>query len=285
VPLQTYYANGMTAVASTFASTGNVLGYEAMNEPWPGTNWSSCFTGCPDLEKQLLAPFNARMTAAVRTVDHRHPVFVEPFVLFNFGSADTSLPGATSRNVLSTHVYAGNAPGDAAVMDRSVAAATRDAAALLVTEWGATTDAATIIRTEDQFDARLVPWLFWSYNGLVVSDSKKPLVAPNLNPAVLNALTRPYPTLVNGTPTTLGFDTATATLDFTYSTRRPDGHRAPHGLGTAVNVPPRSYPTGYKVSAVGAVVTSQPCAHILTLRNQPDATTVSVKITPAAHCG
>ena len=67
-----------------------------MNEPWPGTNWSPCFTGCPDLETQLLAPFYARMTAAVRAVDPRHPVFVEPFVLFNFGGADTSLPGIGS---------------------------------------------------------------------------------------------------------------------------------------------------------------------------------------------
>jgi endoglycosylceramidase len=169
-------------------------------------------------------------------------------------------------------------------MDRSVAAATRDASALLVTEWGATNDPATIIRTEDQFDARLVPWLFWSYNGLVVTDSNKPLVMPNLNVTVLNALTRPYPTLVNGTPTTLSFDAATATLDFTYSTRRPDGHRAPHGLGTAVNVPPRSYPSGYAVSVVGAVVTSQRCAHILTLRNAPTAMAVSVRITPSTTC-
>ncbi|MDQ1478569.1 MAG: endoglycosylceramidase [Actinomycetota bacterium] len=284
VPLQTYYARGMAAVAETFSATANVLGYEAMNEPWPGTNWSSCINGCPGLEKQLLAPFYARMTAAVRAVDHRHPVFVEPFVLFNFGSADTPLPGTGSRDVLSTHVYAGSAQGDASVMDRSVAAATRDASALLVTEWGATNDPATIIRTEDQFDARLVPWLFWSYNGLVVTDSNKPLVMPNLNVTVLNALTRPYPTLVNGTPTTLSFDAATATLDFTYSTRRPDGHRAPHGLGTAVNVPPRSYPSGYAVSVVGAVVTSQRCAHILTLRNAPTAMAVSVRITPSTTC-
>ena len=93
-------------------------------------------------------------------------------------------------------------------MDRSVAAATRDAAALLVTEWGAITDPATLIQTEDQFDARLVPWLYWSYNGLVVADSNKPLVSPNLDEAVLDALTRPYPSVVNGTPIRLSFDTA-----------------------------------------------------------------------------
>jgi endoglycosylceramidase len=284
VPLQTYYARGMAAVASNFASTGNVLGYEAMNEPWPGTNWSSCFTGCSDLEAQLLTPFYARMTAAVRAVDTRHPVFVEPFVLFNFGSADTSLPGAGSKDALSTHVYASNATANAAVMDRSVAAATRDAKALLVTEWGATKDPATVVQTEDQFDARLVPWLYWSYNGLVVKDSNKPLEVPNVNVGLLNALTRPYPTLINGTPTALSFDASSLIMNFTYSTRAPDGHPAPHGLGTAINVPPRNYKFGYKVTAAGAVVTSPPCAHTVTLGNLPGATTVSVRITPATNC-
>jgi endoglycosylceramidase len=283
LPLQDYYGRGMAAVAERFASSRNVIGYEAMNEPWPGTTWSSCLSGCPDLEGRLLAPFYARMTAAVHAVDPRHPVFVEPFVLFNFGGADTSLPGTDTRNVLSTHVYALNAQANASVMDRSVVAAERDDAALLVTEWGATNDPATLTLTEDQFDARLVPWLYWSYNGLVVTDSKQPLVPPNLNLTVLDALTRPYPTLINGTPTRLGFDTATATLNFEFSTRRPDGHRAPRGLQTVVNVPKRSYPSGYSVAAVGADVTSQPCAPTLTLRNRPRATTVSVRIT-ASNC-
>lgn len=280
IPLQTYYAQGMVAVARRLGSLSNVLGYEAMNEPWPGTNWSACATGCPALEAQLLAPFYARMTAAVRTVDRRHPVFVEPFSLFNFGGADTSLPGATTKDALSTHVYASSAAANASVMDRSVAAAVRDKAALLVTEWGAITDPAAITLTEDQFDARLVPWLFWSYNGLVVSDSNKPLVAPNLNLPVLNALTRPYPTAVDGTPTTLAYDTATSTLTFTYSTTRPDGRRAPLGTETVVNVPVRDYPNGYAVAAVGASVTSHRCSSTITLRNDAGATTVSVRVTP-----
>ncbi len=256
--LQSYYVLGMVTVAQRFAASANVLGYEAMNEPWPGANWSSCLTGCPDLEAKSLAPFYARVTAAVRLVDRRHPVFVEPFVLFNFGSADTSLPGAASRNELSTHVYGADSTANASVMDRSVAAAVRDRAALLVTEWGAVADPPSIVRTADQFDARLVPWLYWSYNGLVVSDSTKPLVAPNLNVPVLDALTRPYPTAINGTPTHLSYDAATKTLVFTYSTKRPDGHHAPVGLRTALNLPVRDYPDGYSVKALGADVTSRP---------------------------
>jgi endoglycosylceramidase len=281
VPLQTHYAAAMRAVAAQFAWSSNVLGYEAMNEPWPGANWSSCVTGCADLEARLLAPFYARMTAAVRSVDTRRPVYVEPFVLFNFGNADTSMPGAGSSNVLSTHVYALSTKANGAVIDRSVAAAERDRAALLVTEWGATRDPASITKAAHQFDARLVPWLYWSYNGLVVGDSRLPLVAPNLNVSVLDALTRPYPTLVNGTPTRLAFDPATRTLDFELVTRRPDGRITPRRLQTEVVVPKLRYPDGYAVTAVGAAVTSRPCAPTLTLRNQPGATTVTVRVTPA----
>lgn len=280
-PLQEHYATAMRAVAARFASSGHVIGYEAMNEPWPGTDWTSCVTGCPELEQQLLVPFYERMTAAVRSVDRHHPVFVEPFVLFNFGAADTSLPGAGSTNMLSTHVYALSADADASAMDRSLAAAERDGVALLVTEWGATNDPATIVRTAEQFDARLVPWLYWSYNGHVVTDSTRPLVPGNVNVAVLDALTRPYPTAVNGTPTRLEFDAATATFELEYSTQRPDGRTARRGLETTVAIPMRSYPDGYAVTVEGAKVTSRPCASKLTLRNHRAATAVSLRVTSA----
>ena len=75
-------------------------------------------------------------------------------------------------------------------MDRSVAAAERDGVALLVTEWGAVNDPAILVRTADQFDERLVPWVYWSYNGHIVTDSHRPLVSDNLNRSVLDALRR-----------------------------------------------------------------------------------------------
>jgi endoglycosylceramidase len=284
VPLQTHYAEAMRAVAQRFVASPNVIGYEAINEPWPGTNWQSCTTGCPDLERQLLAPFYARMTAAVRSVDRHRPVFVEPFVLFNFGSADTALPGAGSPNALATHVYATDSASNAAVMDRSVAAATRDGAPLLVTEWGDSNDPAFLDPFEAQFDARLVPQLYWSYNGHIVKDSNQPLVPPNLDVTALTSLSRPYPTLVNGTPTHLAFDPATATADIGFSTTRPDGRPAPRLFTSVVVVPKLRYPSGYAVTVTGADVTSRPCAPTLTLRNRAGATAVTVHITPSTIC-
>ncbi len=249
-----------------------------MNEPWPGTDWSSCVTGCPDLEQQLLAPFYARMTEAVRSVDGRRPVYVEPFTLFNFGSADTTLPGAASPNALATHAYGLDAAANASVMDRSLAAANRDGAPVIVTEWGDSNDPVFLDPFSDQFDARLLSWLYWSYNGRIVGDSNQPLVPPNLDLFALAALARPYPTVTNGTPTRLAFDSATTTMDFEFSTTRPDGKPAAHWAHTVITVPELRYPRGYTVTATGADVTSHPCARAATLRNRPGATTVSVHV-------
>jgi endoglycosylceramidase len=274
----------MRAVAARFRTSVNVIGYEAMNEPWPATDWSSCISGCADLEQSLLAPFYARMTEAVRSVDHRHPLFVEPFTLFNFGMAATSLPGTDSPDALSTHVYALDPASDAGAMDHSVEAAVRDRAPVLVAEWGATTDTTYIDHTADAFDARLLPWAFWAYQEQMIVDTTKPPVPTNLRTDVVDALTRPYPTAVNGTPTSLSFDAASDTLDFSYTTTHPDGRRAPFPWESEIAVPAARYPTGYSVTITGARITSRRCAPVLRLKNLVRAESVSLRITPAAAC-
>ena len=62
------------------------------------------------------------------------------------------------------------AAANASVMDRSVAAAERDDAPADRHRVGRTrTTRRSSPSTEDQFDARLLPWLYWSYNGHVVT--------------------------------------------------------------------------------------------------------------------
>ena len=128
------------------------------------------------------------MADAVRAVDRRHPLYVEPFVLFNFGAAATALPGSGSANALSTHVYALDDAANLAVMQRSVEAATRDSAPVLITEWGATNDPAVVTTMAGQFDSQLLPWLFWSYYENVILDPHLPVSPENLRGPVLDAL-------------------------------------------------------------------------------------------------
>ena len=106
VPLQQHYAEAMRAVAARFVASPNVIGYEAMNEPWPGTNWQRAPPGVPissaaaravlrtdDRGRAIGGPSPSRLRRAVRALqlrEHRH----------------RRCPGAGSPNVLSTHVYA-----------------------------------------------------------------------------------------------------------------------------------------------------------------------------------
>jgi endoglycosylceramidase len=287
--LQDHFVDGLTAVVKRFKRQPYVMGYELMNEPWPGAVWEPCVldpAGCTDMEQSLLAPFYRKATRAVRAVTKTQPVYVEPFVLFNFGQTQTSIPGAGAHNVLSFHSYALDSAGEQAVVDNAVAAAERDQAPLVATEFGATLDVPTLQRLTAQMDSGLVSWMFWAYNGEIVTDQDEPASLDTVrNVDTFKALVRPYPLAVTGTPTVSTFDPASRDYDLTYDTHRPDGRRHRGNVDTLVSVPKLQYPDGYTVEVTGARVTSDPCAATLTLRTRSRRVDeVTVHITPGGGC-
>jgi endoglycosylceramidase len=285
IGLQDYFVQGLERVVARFAADPYVLGTEVINEPFPGAAFSPCLldvAGCPELERQLLMPFYRKAGEAARRVAPRQLVFVEPFTLFNFGNGPTALPGRDFGNALAIHSYALGVAAEESVVFYGVAAAQRDSAPLLLTEFGATTDAETLNRLTAQFESGLVPWLFWAY-GRIIQDMSQPAGPDNLRSVeALNALVRPYPVAITGTPTTIVFDPATKLFDLTYDTVGPGGVRYASELVTVVSVPARHYADGYTVTADGATVVSAPCAPQLLLRNQAGANTVSAHVAPAA---
>jgi endoglycosylceramidase len=288
IGLQDYFFQGVERIVRRFASAPIVIGYELLNEPWPGATWSPCIAkdvGCPDLEATLLAPFVARGAAAVHAIAPAQLAFVEPFVLFNFGQAPTTLPGAGSGAALAFHSYALDVAGEEAVVRLAAEAATRDGAPVLETEFGATNDPVVLTRLTSQADARLLPWMFWAYNENVIADADAPAGPDNLRSVdAFAALVRPHPIAVAGTPTALAFDPTTKVLDFTYDTARPDGAgRFPRRVQTALFMPPRQYPQGYTATVTGAKVTSKRCASVLTLRTKQKASAVTVHVTPGGR--
>jgi len=282
VPLQDNYALAVHAVAAAVTSEPRVLGYDLMNEPWPGADYQPCFTGCPDIEQARLVPFGERMTAAIRSVDPAHIVFSEPFSPFNFGTADTSLSGiGAPESGLSFHVYATTEALNEAAMDHALAASVRGDA-LLATEFGATDDVGTIQQLTAAFDTRLLPWIFWSWDGHVILDKTMPPTPDNIRTPVLDALARPFASATNGTPTSYAYDADNGVLDYEWSTRRPDGSAAPPGLPTTIVMPPSAFPDGYSVTVTGGNVASAPCASRLVIANAAGATSVDVHAVRAA---
>lgn len=97
--LQDHYAAAWRHVAQRFEDTPNVLGYDVMNEPFPGSSYGFIVPGplvvqLGDPAKQALweanqlADFYRRVTTAIRAVDEDGWIFVEPSAIgANEGSA------------------------------------------------------------------------------------------------------------------------------------------------------------------------------------------------------
>jgi endoglycosylceramidase len=301
--LQEHYAAAWGHVASKFAGNPKVLGYDLFNEPWPGTDWQACITGCPAFDAQLGA-MERKAIAAIRAVDRRHLVWYEPNVLFNFGAARTQLPDFGDACAgMSFHDYclggssaAACSKGEQGAIANAVARTKSTGDAALLTEFGATNDASVLTRVEDEADAQQMPWIEWAYCGCgdpttsaqpptaqaLVIDPSKPPTGSNVQAPTLAALARPFPRAIAGTPKNFGFSHGRFTL--TYSTRRPTGRGSfKPGTCTAVFVPAVQYPHGYRARVRGARVISKRGNGLLEVASRRGAKTVSVTVTPAKH--
>jgi endoglycosylceramidase len=313
--LQDRYAAAFGRVAQRFAKHKHTMGYDLMNEPWPGTAWSTCAnpTGCPVFDNETLAPFHQRALDQIRRFDKRKLVWYEPNVLFNFG-ADSHHPDlGDPRLGFSFHVYclAGSlgfsfvpttscTELDELVFDNADKQASETSDALLLSEFGATDDLSVIERNVEQAEQHLVSWQYWHYcecgdpttsgpgvQGLVF-EANRPPTGANVKRAKLAVLSRPYPQLTSGTPVSVEFDSQTKRFRFVYSTEGPSGAKfVPKGapvrrkrFRTEIHVPKIHYPRGYKLDLEGAGLASKRNARVLKIVACPGREQVSVTVRP-----
>jgi endoglycosylceramidase len=156
----------------------------------------------------------------------------------------------------------------------------------MATEYGATTDPATITRIASTIETGLVPWAFWSYDENLVIDKTKPPTPDNVHQPVLDALTRPYAVATDGFPTAWRYDAASGALQFRYKipNRNVDEKHAEHKGDTEILLSSRAYPTGYRISVTGGHVVSAPCALRVRIRNDRHAPRVAVHVERARNC-
>ncbi|MGZ4105616.1 MAG: glycoside hydrolase family 5 protein, partial [Actinomycetota bacterium] len=180
------YADAWAHVAARLGSKPNVLGYDLMNEPWPGSQWPTCVqpAGCPTFAVAHLQPFFEKVTAAIRAVQSHGIAFWEPDVTNDFGTQNgvgLVRPFADANNGLSFHDYClvggqfvqqisrADDPEckrvDPLTVQNQQTAGARNGSALALTEFGASDDLTDIARVEELVDAGSISWFFWQYQG------------------------------------------------------------------------------------------------------------------------
>lgn len=301
------YRDAWTAVAARWRNQDHVMGYDLMNEPWPGSDVYTCMNpaGCPAFDTLKLQAMQEHARGGIRSVDPANVVWFEPNVIFNEGAkSNLGLVNPVDDGALgfSWHKYClpatlvhaqgindvqGCEQLHALVSGNAREAVARLHAASLITEFGASDDLADLKQVTSQADADFVGWQYWQYKewadpttesqtsggqGLFRDDSD----LSSIKVEKLKILERTYPQATAGVPASLSFDPDTGDFDYRYVAQPA---RAP----TVIYVPVAlHYPAGYVAQATGGRITSPPGAHWLVVENDPGATNVEVVVRAVA---
>lgn len=245
--LATSFAQMWGYTAARLASEPAIIGFDPINEPHWGTYPVAAF------ERERLQPFYDRVITAVRA---HTPwiVFAEPGASRNLGFATQLAPFEVENVVYAPHMYDPGAEVsgefDATRRENLLATATdlrADADRLGIPLWigeyggigtspqiGAYMDAAY-----DGAAAAFAGTMYWAFDkagGYAILDTAGNEVTP-----LVDAIVRPYPSAIAGTPTTWDYDAPVRSLTVTW---KPDrAVTAP----TVIVVPTRVYPNGVTV--------------------------------------
>jgi endoglycosylceramidase len=308
VGLQDRWAAAWKHVAKRFRGSPRLLGYNIINEPWPGTQYPTCIspTGCPLFDTEVLEPFSERVIDAIREADRQTMVWYAPNVIFDFGADSSHGDTGDERAGFAFNMYClaggflpANPVGSAScgttyelTLDNAEKQSQETGDALLMTEWGATNDLSVVNEVVELAEEHMMSWQHWHYcecddpttagggvQSVVVDPRKRPR-GDNVNRGKLKATSRPYPKAVAGTPLAYDFNPATREFTMSYSTESPSGKRLPRKVRTVIFVPPVHYRKGYDVTAEGARVDAR--KRSIHLKRSRSASEVTIELTPTS---
>ena len=243
--LQQHYAMSWQEVARSLGDHSAVLGYDLMNEPFPGSDVSTLEllggvdpeSRAPDFDRGKLQPFYERLTEAIREVDQEGWIFLEP----RFGGPGNGGPSylerfedprkGPSRIAYFPHLYSTNfelSQNYDAETDPFLENWARERARdmeilggpLLIGEWGLSPHAGgadQLYRESVELADRMTSgWAYWSYD----AGGWGPWNPDGSDQAHADILVRAYPRRVAGEPTSYGYDQDTRCLSLDYADRR-----------------------------------------------------------------
>lgn len=274
--LQEHFAKAWVAVAERFRDHPGVLGYDLINEPFPGslfdifeaaTRKSPADGGTSrQFDEELLGPFYQRLVNRIRAVDKDAWLFFESRYGAPGNGSPCYLPQLTDpreggpRLVYAPHLYsvlleAKNAYGasDLTIPEwerEREADAERLRTPVLAGEWGLAwgADGADRFTREvvEMADRQMMGWAYWSYDASGPSGWAPWDASTGEDNPMAAVLVRPYPRRVTGRPVRYDFDTDTGvfTLELVAD---------PTIAGdTEIFLPPARYGAGYELTVNGA---------------------------------
>ena len=298
--IQDAFSDLWRMIATRFRDDPMTLGYDMFNEPWPGSQWSSCAnqSGCPAFDIQVLQPAQDAWAAAIREVDTDKVIFYEPHLLFGQGAGSwlTTPPDGIAPVALSYHALclarATNQTGlpdqvtdssqsacpqtDELIVSNAEAVSNRLGGPAVMTELQAANheDFAKlecIIEAAERGTHGWTNGLSWRSGGELrrMNPDNPDLVGR------MKVLSRPYPRALNGDIIRHGFDPRTRSYDLEFSPgQATSGHSS---LFVPVEV---HYPNGYVATVEGGRVVSNPNTSTLHLIADPGVVNVTLSIEP-----
>lgn len=239
-------------VAERLADQPAVIGFDILNEP----SWGSY--GVASFERDRLQPFYEDTIAEVRTVAPHWVAFVEPANSRNLGFATSLQPFAARDVVYAPHLYdvmaeqtGGFDPAKAEGLYDDALDLAGEARALGTGLWigeygglGADPQIGSYLHTDYQaISAVAAGSTIWAYDkgggySLLAADGSEV-------PAIVDALVRPAPSRIAGTPHGWSFDPDRRVLELAWTADPAIAEP------TVVIVPARVYPGGVTVECAG----------------------------------
>lgn len=256
--LRRAHARMWTTVAAALGRHPALLGYDLMNEPFAKFRPDEDLpTAAARFESTQLTELWNRLADAVRLVDRRSWIFVEPTVIVGLGVPTALGPIDDPRVAYAPHFYdtamesGADYDPDGTFIQAYEAAITaypaRHRMPVIVGEWGPPDPTLPNMRTfftrmtaaMDRFGTGWTNWQ-WCRGGGYCTLTADGQLKPNHD-----LLVQPYARTVAGAPTSYAYDPATRTYTLTFTTRA--GVTAP----SEITVPRDVYPTGYRVKIEG----------------------------------
>ncbi len=275
--LQDRYAAAWVHVAERFRDHPAVLGYDLINESFPGSDLDGAEPGEPQLEagssyrfdREELAPFYQRVIDAIRTVDD------DTWILYQgrFGAPGEGSPNylprlhdpraGEDRLAQSPHLYSiayenfgVYEPADDRTLERWEAVRATEMrdhdTPMLCGEWGLDqTFPGADLYTEKLLtmaDRMMIGWTYWSWDSdgsWSAFDRTGDPLEPFAERPLMDRLVRVYPLAIAGRPVEYDYDPATRIFRLVFD----DVEGVTYGNTTEIFVPvDRIYPEGYYVS-------------------------------------